>query len=132
MTTKVQHTPGPWSMHIRNVYGTRDSNEMRGLVGWDFDEVDKPPTPMLRGVLSKAADAKLVERCHEVPHECDIAGCPGPVNLRICNSHADLLAAAEAALQRLEARMNYNGERHEDVAGPLRAAIAKAKPQGEA
>jgi len=43
------------------------------------------------------------------------------------NSHADLLAAAEAALQRLEARMNYNGERHEDVAGPLRAAIAKAK-----
>ena len=124
MTTKVQHTPGPWSMHIRNVYGTRDSNEMRGLVGWDFDEVDKPPTPMLRGVLSKAADAKLVERCHEVPHECDIAGCPGPVNLRICNSHADLLAAAEAIVQGIDAGQERLGYGREET---LRAAIAKAK-----
>ena len=124
MTTKVQHTPGPWSMHIRNVYGTRDSNEMRGLVGWDFDEVDKPPTPMLRGVLSKAADAKLVERCHEVPHECDIAGCPGPVNLRICNSHADLLAAAEAALTH---HSILAGTEMAPWRAQLRAAIAKAK-----
>ena len=92
-----QHSPGPWPMHMKHVYGTRDSDEMSGL-GWEFDDDLNPPTPQLRGVLSKAADAKLVERTHEVPHECDLPGCPGPVNKRKLEAFDELLAALDGLL----------------------------------
>ena len=130
MTQK--HTPGPWPMHIRHVHGTRDSDEMSGL-GWDFDDDLNPPTPQLRGVLSKAADAKLVERTHEVPHDCDIPNCPGPVNKRKLEAFDDLLAACLAVTNLLQATIvKYvdngtiltNGEW--DLVGQAHTVIAKA------
>ena len=96
-----QHTPGPWPMHMKHVYGTRDSDEMSGL-GWDFDDDLNPPTPQLRGILSKAADAKLVERTHEVPHACEVPGCPGPVNKRKLEAFEELLVLLRRSLPYLK------------------------------
>ena len=132
-----QHTPGPWPMHIRHVHGTRDSDEMSGL-GWDFDDDLNPPTPQLRGALSKAADAKLVERCHEVPHACDVPGCPGPENKRKLEALDELLARVQAWMQRGHMKGCYHADFTDfpDArfcqAGckALRAAIAKATRKG--
>ena len=131
MTQK--HSPGPWPMHIKHVHGTRDSDEMSGL-GWDFDDDLNPPTPQLRGVLSKAADAKLVERTHEVPHECDLPGCPGPENKRKLEAFEELLARVQGWMQRGHMKGCYHADFTDfpDArfcqAGckRLRAAIAKA------
>ena len=119
-----QHSPGPWPMHMKHVYGTRDSDEMSGL-GWEFDDDLNPPTPQLRGVLSKAADAKLVERTHEVPHNCMLPGCPGPENKRKLEAFEELLAACKLALR---FSMGDNLRQHEvaNYADQLAEAIAKA------
>lgn len=57
------------------------------------------------------------------PHECNMQGCPGPVNKRRLEALPDLLAAAQAALALIVNHFGDSGD-NQDL---LRTAIRKAK-----
>lgn len=62
-------TPMPWEMSHRHVNASENDDELHGL-GWDWSGDNQPEEPM-RGVFSKAADAKLL--CLLVNHADRIA-----------------------------------------------------------
>ena len=96
----------------------------RPLMPMEGDYMDMKPLPFTLA---------LVERCYEVPHDCDVPNCPGPVNKRKLDAFWELLEVCEAVeiLVRLAEFPSDEwivaGSRLPSLGRQLRNAIAKAK-----
>lgn len=133
-------TPGPWQACHRHCDATGSEDEMSGL-GWD---VDGPPAPMLRGMFSLAADAKLIAAAPDL-----LAALTAPLWLVWSNEHTawwgpnnagyytDIGSAGrytlEDAIANCFARSQTPGKRPTEMIQPApewfearKAAIAKA------
>jgi len=55
-------TPGPWKVVHRDVRYTGEDDESLAGLGLD---VDGPPTPMLRGMFQRGADAQFIAHARE-------------------------------------------------------------------
>ena len=62
------------------------------------------------------------------PHDCDMPGCPGPVNQRKLEAFPELLAACIYAIGCIDGEIR---DYRDELPKKLRAAIAKAGPQAQ-